>query len=249
MTEHEDFKVKDYVGDTRKSAFRKYRDIYYGDASIWYVIQSELVVTLTSGIGGALGLALRSLLYPRLFKQCGRKVVFGRHLTLRHAHKITLGDNVVLDEHCVVDAKGENNEGVVLEDDVYVGRNTIIYCKNGDIHIGRAVNISSNCQVYSSNKLDIGAQTVIAAFVYIMSGGQYDYADRERTFAEQSGMITRGPTSVGPNCWIGAGAVIVDAVTIGEHCVIGAGSVVTGDIPRDSIALGIPARAVKKIGP
>ena len=61
---------------------------------------------------------------------------FGRHLTLRHAHKIRLGQGVVIDDNGVLDAKGDGNRGIVLGNRVYVGRNTIIYCKNGDIHIG-----------------------------------------------------------------------------------------------------------------
>ena len=247
MSNETSYKVKDLLKQGKQPAFRKYRDIYYGDTSIAYVIKSELIVTLTSGIGGAFGLALRSLLYPTLFKKCGRKVVFGRNLTLRHARKIELGNNVVLDDNCVVDAKGESNQGIVMEDDVYVGRNTIIYCKNGDIQIEHAVNLSSNCQIFSSNQLTLGRQTVVAAYTYILSGGQYDYTDGTKTFAEQSGMNTRGPTVVGPNCWLAAHVVIVDGVTIGEHSVIGAGSVVTRDIPPDTLAAGTPAKAVKSI--
>jgi len=247
MTNGEDFKIKEAMKAGGRSAFRVYRDIYYGNTSLWHVIKSELIVTLTAGLSGALGLLLRQWLYPGLFKQCGRKAVFGKNLTLRHAHKISLGNRVVLDDNSVVDAKGESNHGIILGDDVYVGRNTIIYCKNGDITIGPSVNISSNCQLFSSNQLTIGPQTVIAAFTYILSGGQYDYKDRTKTFAEQTGMNTRGPTVIGPNCWLGAHVVIVDGAIIGEHCVIGAGAVVTGEIPPDRLAVGTPAKVVKII--
>jgi len=48
--------------------------------------------------------------------------------------------------------------------------------------------------------------------------------------------------------WIGAGVIILDGVTIGPHAVIGAGSVVTKDIPADSIAVGVPARVMRKRG-
>jgi acetyltransferase-like isoleucine patch superfamily enzyme len=236
-----DYKVKDAISAPGKSAFRAYRDIYYGDTSLWYVIKSELITTLTCGLSGAVGLFLRQMLYPCLFKQCGRKVVFGKNMTLRHAHKISLGHRVILDDQTVLDAKGEDNEGIVLEDDVYVGRNTIIYCKNGNITLENQVNISSNCQLFSSNELRVGAQTVIAAFTYLLSGGQYDIRDRATPFAKQSGMITRGSTVIGPNCWLGAGVVVVDGVKIGSHCVIGAGAVVTKDVPDDYLATGVPA--------
>ncbi len=242
-----DYKIKGVLKDERKSAFRKYRDIYYGDTSLWHVIKSELVITLTAGLSGALGLALRQLLYPSLFATCGKKVIFGKNLTLRHAHKITLGDRVVLDDNVVVDAKGEDNRGIAMGDDVYVGRHTIVYCKNGDITLETAVNISSNCQIFSCNEITIGAQTMIAAFTYILSGGQYDYTNREIPFAQQSGTLTRGPTRIGRNCWLAAGVVVVDGVTLGEHCVIAAGAVVTDDIPPNSLAGGTPAKILRQI--
>ncbi len=239
-----DFKFKSTL--KQGGAFTAYRSLYYGHSSLWQLIRSELIVTLTSGIPGALGLVLRKGLYPRLFKSTGRKVVFGRNITLRHAHKITLGDNVVIDDGVVLDAKGETNEGITIGDNVYIGRNTIVYCKNGNIRIGKAVNISSNCQIFSSNDLSIGAGTVVAAFTYMLSGGQYDHAD-PTPFAEQSGMVTRGPTAVGPDCWIGAHVVIVDGATIGERCVVGAGAVVTSAIPPHSLAVGTPAKVIRTI--
>ncbi len=60
-------------------------------------------------------------------------------------------------------------------------------------------------------------------------------------------MKTKGPLVIGPNCWLGARVTVLDGANIGEHCVIGAGAVVTKPIPRDSLALGVPARAIKRI--
>ena len=54
------------------------------------------------------------------------------------------------------------------------------------------------------------------------------------------------PVTIGEDCWIGGGAIICPGVTIGNRCVIGAGSVVTKDIPDDSVAVGNPARVVRK---
>lgn len=247
MNDGQRYKFKDTLGEVRKSSFRRYRDLYYGDASLWYVIKSELITTLTAGVAGALGLALRRRLYPGLFRSCGRGAVFGRGLTLRHARKISLGDNVVLDDNAVVDAKGGSNRGIEIGNNVYVGRNTIINCKNGDVVLEAGVNVSSNCQIFSSNRVTVGAGTVIAAYTYILSGGQYDPGDRTRMFAEQDGMITRGPTAVGADCWLAAGVVITDGVTVGEHCVIGAGSVVLDDIPPRRLAVGAPARVVRTL--
>ena len=70
---------------------------------------------------GALGLLLRSKLYPRLLGRTGRNVTFGVNVVLRHPHKIRIGDNVVIDDGCCLDAKGTDNEGITIGDGVFVG--------------------------------------------------------------------------------------------------------------------------------
>lgn len=237
------FKIKNVAGG---SAFRKYRDVFYGDRSLGYVLAAELIQLFTQGLPGAAGLVLRKKLYPLLFKSAGRGCVFGRNITLRHAHKIALGEGVILDDNCVVDAKGESNAGIRIGDGVYIGRNTIVYCKNGDIALGDRVNISANCQIFSSNRVTIGPDTVIGAFSYFLSGGEYDYRSAV-PFAQQSGQETKGPLEIGANCWFGAHVTVTDAASVGEHCVIGAGAVVVKPVPAHSIAVGIPARVVRSI--
>ena len=171
-------------------------------------------------------------------------MVFGKNVTIRHPHKIVLGDGVVLDDNSVVDAKGADNSGIVLRDRVYVGRNTIVYCKNGDIEIGENVSFSANCIVFSSNKLTMMKNSVVAAFVYLLSGGEYDLDDLT-PFALQKGTCTKGPLEIGEDCWLGAGAKVLDGANLGDRCVIGAGAVVNKPVPANSIAVGIPARVVK----
>ena len=53
--------------------------------------------------------------------------------------------------------------------------------------------------------------------------------------------------AIGEDSWIGAGAIIMPDVTIGKCCIIGAGAVVTHDIPNYSVAVGVPARVIKKV--
>ena len=55
------------------------------------------------------------------------------------------------------------------------------------------------------------------------------------------------PVNIGDNCWIGGGATILPGVSIGSGCTIGAGSVVVHDIPDNSVAVGNPAKVVKKL--
>ncbi len=55
------------------------------------------------------------------------------------------------------------------------------------------------------------------------------------------------PVTIGDNCWIGGSVTILPGVTIGDNVTIGAGSVVTKDIPDNSVAVGNPAKVIKKI--
>ncbi|KAK6340349.1 hypothetical protein TWF730_002111 [Orbilia blumenaviensis] len=55
--------------------------------------------------------------------------------------------------------------------------------------------------------------------------------------------------TIGNDCWIGGNVTIVAGVNIGKGCTIGAGSVVTKDIPDWSVAIGSPAKVVKKVDP
>jgi len=238
------YKFKESAGSG--GAFSKYRALYYGEMSLGKVLLSELVITLFGWIPGVLGLGLRSIFYRPIFAKIGRKVVFGRGVTIRHPHKIELGDNVVIDDNCVIDAKGDGNRGLSIGNDVYIGRNSIVYCKGGDIRIEDKANISSNCQIFSSNSITIGTGSMIGAYSYFLSGGEYDYSD-PAPFAEQSGMETKGPLNIGADCWLGARVTVLDAASIGTRCVIAAGAVVNKPIEPCSIAAGVPAKTIKKI--
>ena len=225
--------------------WRQYAQMVVGKPGLLSLLKYELITAVAGSMPGALGLFLRSKLYPLLLGEVGRNVVFGRGLTLRHPHKVRIGRDVVIDDNCVLDAKGEANAGITIGDGAFIGRNTIVYCKDGDIHIGPTANISSNCELYSSHHLEIGSGTLVAAYCYLMSGGSYD-VDSATPVALQDG-FARGPTVIGEGCWIGAKVVVMDGVRIGDRTVVGAGAVVTRDLPAGSVATGIPARVVKTV--
>ena len=56
-----------------------------------------------------------------------------------------------------------------------------------------------------------------------------------------------GAPKIGDNVLIGAGAVLLGDINIGDHAQIGANAVVTHDIPAYTVAVGVPAKVVKKI--
>lgn len=230
--------------DNRGGGFAKYRALTHGDIALWRVIRNELLVLLFGYVPGPLGLALRKVFYPCMFRHCGRKVVFGYGLTLRHAHKISLGDSCFLDDFSMLDAKGEANNGISLGDGVFIGRGTKIYCKNGDITLGARTNVSSFCTLYSNNALTIGAGCMIGAYTYILSGGEYDWRD-PTPYAEQSGMCTKGPLTIGDDCWIGTRVTILDgAQSVGDRALVAACALVNKLVPARTIVGGVPAKVL-----
>ena len=57
------------------------------------------------------------------------------------------------------------------------------------------------------------------------------------------------PITIGDNVWLGGGAIVLPGVTIGENTVVGAGAVVVRDLPANVVAVGNPARIVRKVEP
>src|SRR5579862_8033971 len=149
-----------------KSSRQKYAELVIGRPGLGALLKHELIVTLAQAPPGALGLALRKVLYPFLLGSCGRNVVFGQNVVLRHPHKIHIGSQVVIDDNCLVDAKGETNRGIWIGDGVFIGRNSILSCKNGDIDLADGANIGFNCEIFSASRVTIGTNVLMAAHCY-----------------------------------------------------------------------------------
>lgn len=228
--------------DERRSKVDKYRDLVIGQPGLWPLIKYELITLFASWVPGAAGLFLRSKLYPRLLGRVGRNVVFGVNVTIRHPHKIAIGDNVVIDDACCLDAKGTDNQGIVIGDRVFVGRNTILSCKNGDIVIEDDANLGFNCEIFSASRVRVGKSILMAAYTYLV-GGDHLY-DRVDIPVLEQGRTARG-IDVGDHVWLGTHVVVTDGSQIGRDAIIGAGAVVVGEIPEFAIAAGIPAKVMR----
>jgi acetyltransferase-like isoleucine patch superfamily enzyme len=221
----------------------KYQELVIGRAGFFALVRYEAVMLLSSWVPGALGLVLRRFLYPLLLGGCGRKPVFGQNVVLRHPHKIRLGEGVIVDDNCLLDAKGSTNTGITLGDGVFLGRNTILSCKNGDIVLDEGVNIGFNSQIASGSSVRVGRDGLLAAYCYLIGGG-HESGDPGQPIQEQQA-VSHGVT-LGDNVWLGAGVKVLDGVTVGADCIIGTGAVVSSDIPERSVAAGIPARVIRE---
>ena len=234
-------RAQDQLFDTRTSAREKYAALVVGKPGWRALLAHEAVTMAAQNVPGAAGFVLRKTLYPMLLGACGRNVLFGQNVVLRHPHKIRIGDDVVIDDNCLLDAKGSGNRGISIGTGVFIGRNTILSCKNGDIEIGDGANVGFNCEIFSASRVAIGRETLVAAYCYLI-GGDHDFSDPARGVLSQ-GRRSEGIT-VGEGAWLGAGVKVLDGVAIGDRAIVGAAAVVRDDVPAGEIAAGVPARIV-----
>ncbi|MVN91593.1 sugar O-acetyltransferase [Mucilaginibacter aquatilis] len=117
------------------------------------------------------------------------------------------------------------------------------HCDYGyNIICGENVYFNVNCVVLDVMPVTIGNN------VFFAPGVQVYTATHPLDAVERRSRENAEPITIGDDCWIGGGAIICPGVTIGNRCVIGAGAVVTRDIPDDSLAVGNPARVIRKLG-
>ena len=113
------------------------------------------------------------------------------------------------------------------------------------IRVGGGTFLNIGVMVAAAELVGIGEHCMFANGCLI-SDAAHRFDDPVKPVPWQ-GFSSKGPTRVGDNVWCGAHVVITSGVTVGERCVIGANSVVTEDIPPFSIAVGVPAKVLRRI--
>jgi acetyltransferase-like isoleucine patch superfamily enzyme len=134
----------------------------------------------------------------------------------------------------------EIGEGVLLEPGVWITAPGA-----ARVRIGAGSFLNLGVMVASQELVEIGAHCMLANGCFV-SDASHRFDDPALPVTWQ-GFTTKGPTRIGDNCWLGANVVVTSGTTIGERCVIGANSVVSGTIEPFSIAVGAPARVLRRI--
>jgi len=132
-------------------------------------------------------------------------------------NKFELGEDSTIEDFSAIN----NGVGpVIIGDRTKIGlSNTII----GPVSIGNDIRLAQNIT---------------------LSGLNHNYTDVTLPIHVQG--VSTAPIVIEDETWIGANVVVLAGVTIGKHCIVAAGSVVTKDVPSYSVAVGNPARVVKK---
>lgn len=110
-----------------------------------------------------------------------------------------------------------------------------------NIELGENVAFNNNCYINGFGGLNIGDRTGLGPGVMIHTANHA--TDPNMPIVEQ-GWESR-PVTIGKDCFIGMGVIILPGVTIGDDVVIGAGSVVNKNIPSWSIAVGNPCKVIR----
>ena len=116
--------------------------------------------------------------------------------------------------------------------------------------LGDNIQMNDFVHICALDHVEIGDGCLFASHVYISdnSHGRYGGGKNEskQEMAPDHRELITAPVKIGNNCWLGEGVIVMPGVTIGDGCVIGAHSVVNKDIPEGCIAVGSPARVIKK---
>lgn len=159
------------------------------------------------------------------FKKVGKNVFVRRHLMVNEPKSITIGNNARLGRFCRLECYKDEN-----------GR-------MGQISLGNYTSMGNYCTILSGADVNIGNFSRFASFVTIMS--ESHGINPEKGIYHKQELVCK-EVSIGEYCWVGEKVIIMPGVTIGDWSIIGAGALVTRDIPPYSIAVGNPAKVIKR---
>lgn len=234
--------IRTLLDERSGSAFARYRQLTVGDRGLLYFLAYEFACLFLLPLPGALGLLLRKALFTPLLGRRGRGIVIGRNCVFRHASHIYLDDGVVIDDECVLDARGAGAEGLRIGSGVIISRGTILQSKGGGVVIGARTNIGAGSHLVSWTGLRVGTDVAMAGDC-LVSAGTYPPSEFNKRPADRT-PVSSGPVVIGDGVWIASRVTILDAVQIGDNAIISAGTVVTANVPAYTIVQGNPARKV-----
>jgi acetyltransferase-like isoleucine patch superfamily enzyme len=179
-------------------------------------------MTLIRNRAGDVAALLRARWYLRRANQIGARV------RLRGRPAVTARGNLVI---------GDRVQLVST-----VARLELVAEAGATLEIGERSLINFGCSIVALQRVTIGARSLIGPHCMIMDTGFHD-VDPERRLQPPIAQ----PITIGENVWLGARVIVMPGVNIGEDSVVGIGSVVTHDVPPRSVAVGVPARVVRRL--
>jgi acetyltransferase-like isoleucine patch superfamily enzyme len=142
----------------------------------------------------------------------------------------------------------DGSSGISVNDATSFQRGVWLYCCGIDnikanLSIGRNSVFGCNNHITCVRSVTIGSFVLTANNVYI-SDNLHEYKDITKPIIDQPIRFKKA-VEIGDGAWIGENVSIIGA-SVGKNSVVGAGSVVTQDIPDYSVAVGVPAKVIKR---
>lgn len=165
---------------------------------------------------------------------------------LRCKSKIKIGANLSIDKNCHIDALSD--EGIVLGNNVSIGKNTTIECSGSMKELGKGFKVGNNVGLGThgffgcAGGIEIGNDVIFGNYVSLHSEN-HNYSDNTLPIRLQG--VNRNGIKIGDDCWIGAKTTFLDGTELGNGCVVAAGAVVRGKFSSNSVIGGVPAKLIK----
>ena len=113
------------------------------------------------------------------------------------------------------------------------------------LHIGKNCKMGDRVHITASESVTIGDDCLFASHIFISDTNHGTLQD-DPTTPPDSRVLTADPVAIGKNVWLGEGVAVLPGAKIGDGCIVGAHAVVKGEIPPYTVAVGAPAKPVKK---
>lgn len=210
---------------------------------LWDFGFEYLVTGILGAIPTPIGSLLRNLIYKLVLSRIGFMVQIKPDVRIVGAKQIEIGSRAQLSKGACLRSGGNS---IVLEDEVCLREGVFISSHKGfggKIVIGKRTRVGRYVCIGGPGKVIIGKDCMIANHTSI-HGANHLYGEPGKLISQQ-GLTCKGVV-IEDNCWLGAGVRVLDGTTIGKGSVIGAGAVVTQDIPPYSLAVGVPAKVIKR---
>lgn len=159
------------------------------------------------------------------FHAFGRGSVLVPPLRLNGPGRIAVGDSVYVGAGCWLQTLGDDPEPALV--------------------IGDGSSFAGNCVLSATREIRVGRKVLLARNVYI-ADHSHAFEDVDVAVLDQ-GVTRVAPVTIGDGAWLGQNVVVSPGVTIGAGAVVGSNSVVTGDVPPYCVAVGAPAKVVRRL--
>jgi len=180
----------------------------------------------------------------KVLSHVGKAVYIHPTVTFNWPEKIYISDECKLYQGVILNARSSRDIGIHLGKGVKIHEYSYVDPYGGYIELDDYVGIGHHCIIGGHGGLRVGKYTMISGLTYIVPANHlFERQDIPYVLQGES----RQGIVIGNNVWIGAGCVILDGVSIGDNAVIGAGAVVSESIPANVLALGVPARVIRKL--